>query len=155
MPTHDTPSHPLRPDPALYPDDPAERRLPHRLLDSLAASFLLALLAAGSLALWTAAPAFGLWAAGHLARANTAHYVIGLPLAFVAMGVWGLLLLWVNGLYLRVTGHWRSPDDPHEPPRRLRGPVEPLLVGSLYLAIVAFVVWLIAFATNPGPGIGI
>ena len=134
---------------------PAERHLPHRLLDGLAASFLLVLLAAGSLALWTAAPAVGLWAAGKLASSKTAHYVIGLPFAFIAMALWGLLLLWLNGLYLRVTGHWRPPDDPDEPPRRIRGPVEPLLVGSLYLAIVVFVVWLIAFATNPGPGIGI
>ena len=133
----------------------AEHHLPHRLLDGLAASFLLALLAAGSLALWTAVPAASLWAAGKLASSNTAHWVVGLPLALFAMALWGLLLLWLNGLYLRVTGYSASPDDPHAPRRRLRGPVEPLLVVSLYLAIVAFVVWLVAFATNPGPGIGI
>lgn len=132
----------------------AERHFPHRALEGLAASFLLALLAAGSLALWTAVPASSLWAAGKLASSKTEHYLIGLPLALFAMALWGLPLLWLNGLYLRVTGHPRSPDDPHEPPRRLSGPVEPLLVGSLYLAIVAFVVWLVAFATNPGPGIG-
>jgi hypothetical protein len=70
------------------------------------------------------------------------------------MALWGLLLLWLNGLYLWVTGYSASPDDPGEPPRRLRGPVEPFLVSSLYLAVVAFLIWLFAFATNPGPGIG-
>jgi hypothetical protein len=133
----------------------AARHLPHRLLDGLAASFLLALLAAGSLALWTAVPAASLWAAGELARSKTEHYIIGLPLTLFAMALWGFLLLRLNGLYLRVTGYSASPDGPGEPPRRLRGPVEPLLVGTLYLAVVAFLIWLVAFATNPGPGIGI
>ena len=132
----------------------AERHLPRRLLDGLAAAFLLALLAAVSLALWTAVPAASLWAAGKLARSKTEHYLIGLPPPLFAMAPWGLPPLWLNGLYLRVTGYSASPDDPGEPPRRLRGPVEPLLVGSLYLAVVAFLIWLFAFATNPGPGIG-
>ena len=131
----------------------AERHHHHRLLDGLAAPFLLALLAAGSLAVWTAVPAASLWAAGKLARSTTEHYLIGLPLTLFAMALSGLLLFWLNGLYLRVTGYSASPDDPGEPPRRLRGPVEPLLVGSLYLAVVAFLVWLLVFATNPGPGI--
>jgi len=133
----------------------AERHGPHRILDGLAASFILVLVVTGSLALWTAVPAASLWAAGKLASSETEHYVIGLPLALFAMALWGLLLLWLNGLYLRATGYSASPDDPHEPPRHLRGPVEPLLVGSLYLAVVAFLIWLFAFATNPGPGIGI
>ena len=132
----------------------AERHLPQRLLDGLAASFLLAVLAAGSLALWTAVPAASLRAAGMLARSKTEHYLIGLPLTLFAMALWGLLLFWLNGLYLRVTSHSASPDDSGEPPRRLRGPAEPLLVGSLYLAVVVFLIWLFAFARNPGPGIG-
>ena len=62
-------------------------------------------------------------------------------------------LFWLNGLYLRVTGFWEAFEDPDEPPRRLRGPLESLLVGSLYLAVVAFLIWFFAFARNPQPDI--
>ena len=131
----------------------AERHSPRWARDALAATFLLALLAAGSLALWTAVPAASLWAAGKLARSKAEHFLIGLPLTLAAMAVWGTLLIWINALYLRVTGFWEAFEDPDEPPRRLRGPLESLLVGSLYLAVVAFLIWFFAFARNPQPDI--
>lgn len=121
---------------------------PHqRSRDGPAAAFLLVLMAAGSLALWIGVPAGCLWVASKLADSLAGHFVIALPMTLVGMVLWGAGLFWLNGLYLRVAGFWEEDGD--EPPRRLRGPLEPLLVGSLAIALVALFVWFFAFAENP------
>jgi hypothetical protein len=42
-----------------------------------------------------------------------------------------------------------SGDEDADAPRYVRGPLESLLVGSLLIAIVAFLVWFFVFADNP------
>jgi hypothetical protein len=126
---------------------------PVGILERLAAAFLLALLALGTLVLWIGVPSATLWAASKLADSLAAHFVIGLPMTLTGMIVWGAFLFWLNGLYLRVAGHGEEPEDPEAPPRRIRGPLEPLLVGSLVIAIIALFVWFFAFAENPSRGV--
>jgi hypothetical protein len=119
------------------------------MIDRLAAAFLLVLMAVGSLVLWVGVPVGSLWAASQLSDSTTGHLLIALPLVPAAMIVWGTFLFWLNGLYLRVIGVLTEPDDPDEPPPRIRGPLEPMLVGSLVIAILAFLIWFFAFAENP------
>lgn len=124
-----------------------------RTIDRLAAAFLLALMAVGALLLWIGVPVGSLWAASKLSDSLAGHLLIALPLTLSAMIAWGTFLFWLNALYLRVTGVLIEPEDPEEQPRQIRGPLEPLLVGSLVIAIVAFLVWFFAFAENPAVNI--
>ena len=117
--------------------------------DRLAAAFLLVLLVIGSFALWIAVPAASLWASSKLVDSLAGHFVVSLPVTLVAMITWGTGLFWLNTLYLRVTGFYDEPEDPDEPPRRLRGPLEPIIVGSLVIALITLFVWFFGFAKNP------
>lgn len=127
--------------------EPARGRPGPRAVDRVAAAFLLALLVAGSLALWVAVPAAVLKALTPLSESTAYHLGVGLIGVPAAMIVFALGLFWVNGLYLRVTGHWRVDED--GAPRRLRGPLEPILLWSLLVAVVAIGVWFFALAENP------
>jgi len=54
------------------------------------------------------------------------------------------ILIWLNGLYLRVTGILARAEADEEDSgwsRRLRGPLEPLMFASLAIAIVALSIW--------------
>ena len=68
------------------------------------------------------------------------------------MGLFGAFLVWLNGLYMRVTGVIAAYEaeekefGPGAAPRYLRGPLETLLVSSLVLAIIALFVWFFVFA---------
>jgi hypothetical protein len=124
-----------------------------RIIDRVAAAFVLALMAIGTLVLWIGVPAGCLWAASKLVDSVAGHFVVGLPMIIVGMSVWGALLFWLNGLYLRILGFYAEPDDPDEPPRRIRGPLEPMLVISLVIGFVAFLFWFFVFAENPSVSI--
>ena len=68
------------------------------------------------------------------------------------MAVFSPLLFWLNGLYLRVTGVLdRLVEDEEEADwqRRVRGPLEPMLVASFVVALVALCVWFFVFAESP------
>ncbi len=119
-----------------------------RRTDRLAAAFLLVLMTVGSLVLWIGVPLGCLYVASKLADTLAEHFVIVLPMAIAAMCAWGWFLFWLNGLYLRITGFFDE-QDPDEPPRRIRGPLEPIIVGSLIIALVALFVWFFGFAENP------
>jgi hypothetical protein len=119
-----------------------------RLVDRLVAVLLLALMAAGSLALWLAVPAGFLWALSQLTSSSTLHFVVALVGVPLAMILFAAGLLWVNGLYLRVTGSWTF-DETEDRPRRLRGPLEPLLLWSLLIAIVAMGAWFFFITDDP------
>src|SRR5687768_7437649 len=120
-------------------------RAARRLQDRLAAGFLLALMALGCAVMWIGAPASGLWLAGELTESRATHLLIALPAVLGAIVLCASGLSRLNRLYLRVTlGPSMGLDDEdvdEEERRRMRGPLEPMLVGSLVIAVVAFFVW--------------
>ena len=121
--------------------------------DRLASGFLLTLMAIGSLVLWIGVPAACLWVASRITDDQTAHLQITVVLTIVGMVLFARFLFWVNKLYLRVLARTaeREPGDEAEQdaPRYARGPLEPILVGSLVVALIALTVWFFAFAENP------
>jgi hypothetical protein len=121
-----------------------------RAIDRLVATFLLLLIAAGCLALWIVVPAAVLWALTPLSDSRSYHLVVALVGVPTAMIAFASLLLWLNALYLRVTGHWRF-DEEDERPRRLSGPLESLLVWSLLIAFALLCLWFAFPATPPAP----
>ena len=124
-------------------------------IQHLVASLLLILMVIGSFMLWTLVPAVTLWALGELTDSANAHYFLGLVLVPVAIILFAILLVRLNGLYLRVTGADRDPladgEDIDTWRRRMRGPIEPLLFGSFLVALVALVIWILAFGRIPPP----
>jgi hypothetical protein len=119
-----------------------------RAVDRLVAAFLLLLMVIGSLALWLVVPAGSLWVLTQLSESKTFHLFVGLLGVPAAMILFAPLLFWLNALYLRVTGHWVY-DEEEDRPRRLHGPLEPILLWSLLLALIALFVWFFVFAENP------
>ena len=132
------------------------RRL--RFGDRVAAGFLLVLLTVGSLALWVGVPAGWLWLASQITESDSAHLAFGIVGMPVAIVLFAIVLVWINRLYMRVV--WsRGPPVPEEletgegdEVRVPRGPLEPLLVVSLVLSVVALFVWFFVFAENPSWG---
>jgi hypothetical protein len=125
---------------------------PRRAADRLAGAFLLAVMAVGCLVLWIGIPVGALYVTSRVADTNGEHLLLVLPTTLTAMIVFAWGLFWVNRLYLRVSAasdpaeEW---DDDEEEPRFARGPLEPMLVGSLMIAIIALFVWFFGFAHNP------
>jgi hypothetical protein len=129
---------------------------PPRARDRLAAAFLLAVLGVGTLVLWIGIPTLCLWAASKVTSSIASHFLVATPVTLVAMGVFVSLLYRVDRLYLRVTGaydpsQWDEDHDDDEEPRILRGPLEPMLIASLVIAMIALFVWFFAYAENPNP----
>lgn len=117
--------------------------------ERMAAALVLALLTIGSVALWVAIPIGCLWLSAQVADNLAQHFILALPMTIAAMSVWVLLLAWLNQLYLRASGvlarieaderaGWRR--------RRVRGPLEPILIACFFVAIVALFVWFFFFA---------
>jgi hypothetical protein len=127
---------------------------PSSTVDRAVSAFLLLLMAVGSLLLWIGVPAGWLWVAGKITEDTTAHFLVsalGAPIAIIA---WARVLFWLNRLYLRVNhGPSAVEPDPDEaeddPPRWVRGPLEPLLVGSLCIALAAMLAWFFVLAESP------
>jgi hypothetical protein len=115
----------------------------------LAAGFVMALLIAGCLVLWIGVPAGSLWLSGELTDSFGWHMPIALVLLLPGMLGVALLLIWLNGLYLRITGGETIATGEGE--IRRRGPLEPLLVATLVLALISLFVWFFGFAENPSP----
>jgi hypothetical protein len=130
-----------------------------RIVDRLTAAFLILLLAVGSLALWIAVPLGCLHLAWRLAGTSGEAYLLALGLTVAGMVCFGAFLVWVNRLYLRVSGviaRYEAEEETYgrgTAPRFLRGPLEPLLVVSLLVAIAALLVWFLGFAHSPNPSI--
>jgi hypothetical protein len=128
------------------------RRPLARLIDGLAAAFLLALMTLGAFALWLGVPVACLYVSAKLAHSGGEHFMLDLPMTIAAMIAWGALLSWTNRLYLRVTGviaRYQAEEEefgPGSAPPFLRGPLEPLLVGSLVIALIALTAWFLFFA---------
>jgi hypothetical protein len=121
----------------------------HRFIGAV----LICLMAVGSFALWTVVPLVCLWVSSKIAGNNAEEYILGLPMTIAAMLVFGMFLAWLNRLYLAITGVLARYEAEEEEfgvaPRHLRGPLEPLLVGSLVIALGAMVIWFLLLAKNP------
>ena len=120
-----------------------------RAVDRMVAALLLVLMALGSLALWTAVPLATLRFGVHEFETPALNLVAGLVLVPLAMIAFGMVLMRLNVLYLRVTGNFAY-DAGEDRPRRLRGPLEPLLVWSLVIALIAISYWFFFLAEGPG-----
>jgi hypothetical protein len=115
-----------------------------RPVDRVAAGFLLVLLGAGALILWTGVPMASLWVIAELTESSATHFVAAVLAIPVAMFAFLLVLVWINRLYLRVSG--MQPDAGRWP---VRGPLELFLRWSLFLAAIAFFLWFFLLAENP------
>jgi hypothetical protein len=122
-----------------------------RIRDRLAAGFVLLLLGAGCLCFWIGLPLAFLWGLSKLTDSFVTHFVLGLLGVPIAMALFAPFLFWTNGLYLRVTGTMSQIEADQEAgwQRRVRGPLEPMLIGSFAVAFVALLVWFFLFAENP------
>ena len=121
--------------------------------DRAAGAFVLALLAVGCLVLWIGIPLACMWGAGKLTDDAADHYLVVLPAVLVGMILWGRGLFWLNRLYLRIrlgSRAWKELNEEDEDePRWVRGPLEPLLVATLVLALIALFAWFFLLAENP------
>ncbi|MQA74101.1 MAG: hypothetical protein GEU88_07155 [Solirubrobacterales bacterium] len=123
-----------------------------RAWERIAGGFVLVVLALACATFWIGIPVASLWALGELTDSGPTHFVaavVGIP---CAMAAFALALFWLNGLYLRITGVLaRLAEDEREADwrRRVRGPLEPMLLLSLAIALVALFVWFFVFAENP------
>jgi hypothetical protein len=121
--------------------------------DRLAAAFLLALMALGCIVTWVGVPVACMWLAGELTDGFGTHFLIALPLSVLTILVCMTVLFWLNRLYLRVTlgpSMGLDAEDLDEEERRwMRGPLEPMLVAALILAVIALFAWFFVFAENP------
>ena len=139
----------------MYVVEALDTRSDMSTADRMVAAFLWILMAVGSIAMWVGVPAGWLWVAGRITSDQAQHItlsVIGVPLAII---LWARCLFWLNRLYMRVTMPRlmreleEAPDD--EEPRVIRGPLEPLMVGSLVVAIIVMAIWFFFFAERPPP----
>ena len=140
---------------------------PHTTLrDRAAAGLLLLLLVIGSLALWIGIPVATLWALSKLTESSTHHFVFGLIGVPLAMALFAPFLLWVNALYVRVTGEYTSEEDEdHQPQghrcgahsatrRRHRPTIGPIAARSCREPRLAKRVSLSSSATGAATGYG-
>ena len=125
------------------------RRPAVRVVDRLAAAFILVLLGVGSLLLWVGIPFGLLWFFARVTDSWNGHFLMSLVLIPVAMAVFAPALFWLNGLYLRVTGVMRPEDDEEDSDRHLRGPLEIFLYLGMIMAVAALCVWFFGYAKNP------
>lgn len=114
---------------------------------SAAAHFTFAVLLAGCLVLWFGVPILGVWLAGQLTEESGYHLPISLMLVVPGMFAVGVLLAWVNNLWLRITGG--EIVEVRGIPVRRRGPLEVMLPVCGILAVIALVVWFLVWAENP------
>lgn len=118
----------------------------------LAAAFVLVVLGVACLVFWIGVPLGGLWALSKATDSSVTHFVVGLIGVPVAMALFSPVLFWLNFLYLRVSGVLaRLEEDELESgwQRRLRGPLEPMLIVSFFVALVALVIWFFFVAEEP------
>jgi ABC-type dipeptide/oligopeptide/nickel transport system permease component len=126
-----------------------ERRPVARVVDRLAAMFLLVVLGAGSLVLWIGIPFGLLWFFSRVTESWNGHFLMSLVLIPIAMALFAPALFWLNGLYLRVTGVVNPDEEDEDADRRLRGPLELFLYLGMIAALIALTVWFFFYANNP------
>lgn len=115
-------------------------------------AFVLVVLALACLAWWIALPIGWLRVLAELTDDFATHFVGGLLGVPVLMALSSPILFWLNGLYLRVTGIIARLEAEEEETgwhRRVRGPLEPMMVVSFVVAAIALSLWFFVFAENP------
>jgi hypothetical protein len=138
---------------------PAEVRLlqVRRALFAAATAFL-------SINLWTGAPLLSLWVGSQAAQKQSlsmaAVGVVVVVLAALTLAM-SLALLWLEGRYRRLVGHplrenrltWLRPFNAQsEPVRRVPlSMVEHIVTVTVYVAVIALLVWFLLFAGSPLP----
>jgi len=125
---------------------------PGRARERVAGGFVLVIMAAACVVFWVGIPAGGLWGLGELTNSSVTHFLTALVLVPGAMLLFAPVLFWLNGLYLRVTGVLERLDEDEQQSgwrRRVRGPLESMLVVSFVIEFVALVIWFLLFAENP------
>ena len=118
----------------------------------LAGAFVLCVLVLASAVFWVGLPLAVLWGLSKLTEDGATHFVAGLVCAPLSMVLFSPVLFWLNDLYLRVTGVFDRLDEDEEEwgwQRRIRGPLEPIMLISLAIAIVALCIWFFVFAESP------
>ena len=121
-----------------------------RAIDRVVAALLLVLMAIGCFALWLAVPAVVLLTLSRATSSANLHFVLGLLLVPLAMVVWGSLLIWMNRIYLQVTGMFARVEADDDEPLQIRGPLEVMLLGSFAIAVITFLIFTI-FIGDPIP----
>ena len=114
-----------------------------RVIDRLVAALLLVLMAIGCFALWIAVPAFVLAMLARVTDSANLHLALSLMLVPLAMVGFGAVLLWMNRVYLQVTGVIARLEAEDDEPKHLRGPLEVMLLGSFAIAVIAFLIYTI------------
>lgn len=125
---------------------------PSRVQRRIAGVFVLVVLALACAFFWIGLPIAVLWGLSKLTDSFAGHFVLGLLLVPAAMALFSPALFWLNNLYLRVSGVLaRLEEDERESEwhRRVRGPLEPMLLTSFAVALIALTVWFFFFAENP------
>jgi hypothetical protein len=123
-----------------------------RTRDRIAAAFVLVVLVGACLVFWIGIPVGGLWALSKATDSSTGHFVLGLLGVPTAMALFSPVLFWLNWLYLRVSGVLARLEADEEEAgwqRRVRGPLEPILIVSFVVAVIALAIWFFFFAENP------
>jgi len=118
----------------------------------IAGAFVLIVMTVACAVFWIGIPIGGLWGLSKATDSFAGHFVLSLLLVPTAMAAFTPALFWLNNLYLRVTGVFeRLEQDELESgwERRVRGPLEPMLVASFVVALVALCLWFFVFAENP------
>jgi ABC-type dipeptide/oligopeptide/nickel transport system permease component len=120
--------------------------------DRIAGAVVLVVLAACCLVFWIGVPVAVLWALSKATDDAATHFVSGLIGVPLAMAAFAPALFWLNGLYLRVSGVLARLEEDEEDSdwrRRVHGPLEPMMLVSLVVAIVALCAWFVFIAENP------
>jgi hypothetical protein len=124
-----------------------------RTRDRFAAAFVLVVLAAGCLGLFIGVPAAVLWGLSRVTDSLATHFVLGILGIPLAIALLSPALFWLNSLYLRITGAGATDEEEwdqlDQPVFRVRGPLEPLLVATFVVAVIAITIWFFFFAENP------
>jgi len=117
-----------------------------------------------SINLWTGAPLFSLWVGSQAAEEQTlsmsAVCVVVAVLAALTLAM-SVALLWLEGRYRRLVGHplrenrrtWlRAFNAQREEVRRVpMSMVEHIVTVTVYVAVIALIVWFLLFAGSPLP----